>query len=432
MLASWPDSFGIYGGPITALGDFLKYSSELASGYSSQMSYPGSAVHLIVAVGILVLALLAAAAGILRRASFTPVLLTILFPLFVLYKSAIVRLDYGHFLASCPVPIGLFALLLPGQLGRWHAWMTQTIVAIGLLALSWFTPSSVQALFTRGAVNWVNVCKYNETIANISASDARTRDHIQLPASFLAKIGSAPADVYPWDIAYAWANNLNWKPRFVFQSYSAFTPILDFKSAQNYQQENAPNYIIYFYQAIDNAHPCIVDPQTLMEIYRWYDVVDAANGMLLLKRGANPRWDWDKMEELGSEDSCVRQRWEVPDARSGPIILKATLKLSLLGRVMCMLYKVYPPTICIQYRDGSVGKHRLMYQNVESGFLVSSLPRDLNGVRQFLENGQADPVRAIAFRGGGWWFANECQLSWSRVSMRPGAEIAIHRVRSPR
>lgn len=99
------------------------------------------------------------------------------------------------------------------------------------------------------------------------------------------------------------------------------------------------------------------------------------------------------MEKLGTRTVAFGEPWEVPDGSSGPIILKAKLKLNPLGRLMCMLYKVYPPTICIQYRDGSVSKHCLVWQNVESGFLVSSLPRDLNGVRQFLDNGQADPVR---------------------------------------
>jgi hypothetical protein len=413
--------FRIYGGPMSALGDFLKYSSQLASGYSSQMSWPGPEAVVKVAAGTMVIALIAAAAGILRRASYTPVLLIILFPLFVLYKSATVRLDDGHYMTSCPVPIGLFALLLPGHLGRWRSWITQAILATGLLAMSWFTPSSVQSLFSRGAQSWVSVCKYAETMANIKVLDARGRGKIQLPTSFLSKIGSAPMDVYPWDIAYAWANGLNWKPRFVFQSYCAYIPILDFKSAQNYREENAPKYIIFSYQAIDNEHPCIVDPHTLMEIYRWYDVVDQANGLLLLKRGTNPRWNWDEMEKLGTKTVAFGERWNVPESGAGPIILKAKLKLSPLGRLVCMLYKVYPPTICLQYRDGSTSKHRLVWQNVESGFLVSSLPRDLNGVRQFLEQGEADPVRAISFRNGGWWFEKECQLSWSRVSMNPGA-----------
>ena len=57
-----------------------------------------------------------------------------------------------------------------------------------------------------------------------------------------------------------------------------------------------------------------------------------------------------------------------------------------------MLYKVYPPTIRVEYKDGAVAEHRLVWQNVRSGFLVSSLPRELSGVRKLLETGEADKV----------------------------------------
>ena len=42
-----------------------------------------------------------------------------------------------------------------------------------------------------------------------------------------------------------------------------------------------------------------------------------------------------------------------------------------------MLYKVYPPTIRVEYKDGAVAEHRLVWQNVRSGFLVSSLGESL-------------------------------------------------------
>jgi hypothetical protein len=158
-----------------------------------------------------------------------------------------------------------------------------------------------------------------------------------------------------------------------------------------------------------------------MEIYCCYKVVDQADGMLLLKRGAYHRYDWDKRETLGTKSVAFGERWEVPKGIGGPIILQANLKLSLLGRLAALLYKVYPPMIHVEYRDGSAQTYCLVWRNIKSGFLVSSLPRDLKGVRQFLEKGEADPVEAISFLGGGWCFETECQLSWSRALTHPGS-----------
>ncbi len=114
------------------------------------------------------------------------------------------------------------------------------------------------------------------------------------------RIGSESVDAYPWDVSYVIANGLNWKPRFVLQqSYAAYNPALDQRCTDNYREENAPRYILYSHQAISTMHPCIVDIQTRMEIYRWYDVVDQADDMLAQPRtlpftfrSRLPSWPW--------------------------------------------------------------------------------------------------------------------------------------------
>ena len=125
------------------------------------------------------------------------------------------------------------------------------------------------------------------------------------------------------------ANGLNWKPRFVLQSYSAYHPNLDQKCAEDYRGKDAPRYILYLHETIDTQHPCIVDPQTWMEIYRWYDVADQVNDILLLERRSSPRWDG--MVELGSRSIAFGERWEVPENIREPVILRVKLRLNPIG-----------------------------------------------------------------------------------------------------
>jgi hypothetical protein len=410
--------FGIYGGPIGALGDFFKYSKEIASGYSSQMSAPGPVAELVAVSAVLGIAVFAAAAGLFTRARFTSVLLIILFPLFVLFKGAITRHDDGHFLASCPVIVGLIAFLLPAGSGRWHSGTSRAIVVLILLGVSVIAPSNVLKMCTRGIPSLVAVCKFEQTRAASRARVTKVNDQLRLPPAFLARIGHAPMDVYPWDVCVAVGNGLNWKPRFVFQSYSAYTPILDRKSAENFQAKNAPEYVLYNYQAIDLQHPCIVDPRTWSELIRWYNVVDQVDDTLLLKRGETPRWDQVKCR--GSRSIAFGERWAIPEGIDGHVFLQAKLKLSPLGRLKLAFYKVYPPLIRIEYRDGSTEEHRLVWRNVESGFLVSSLPRNVKGVRDLFEKGEADRVRAVSFQQGDASFENEFRVTWYRASMNAG------------
>ena len=155
-------------------------------------------------------------------------------------------------------------------------------MSLALLGGLWFAPSKATNVLARGASSWASLCRLEETRSSIQADEANVKDQLKLPASIRSRIGSETVDVYPWDISLVTANGLNWRPRFVFQSYAAYNPELDFKCAANYRSENAPKFIVYSHKAIDGQHPCIVDSRTWIEIYHWYDVVEQDGDQLLL------------------------------------------------------------------------------------------------------------------------------------------------------
>jgi hypothetical protein len=381
------------------------------------MSSPGPVAQEVAFSVIMGLAICEGVAGVMLRRRSTPALLIILFPLFVLFKGIIVRHDSGHVLMSFPPMIGLAALLLPGSLGRRESWGTQAIVAMVCMGGFLYAPPNVSSLLMRGAENWDKLCKYKECRAYILAADSRVKEQLKLPSQILARIGSATVDVYPTDICCVVANGLNWKPRFVLQSYAAYTPALDLRCAEDYRSNDAPRYILYAHQSIDGQHPCIVDPATWLEIYRWYDIVDQEGKILLLERRVSPRWD--TREELGSRWLTFGQRWEVPQDIQGPIILRASLRLNLAGKLCNLLYKVYPPTIRVEYRDGGVMEHRLVWRNAKSGFLVSSLPRDVDSQRRLFEGGEADRVRSVTFVNDNGCFAKGIRVTWLQETLSP-------------
>jgi hypothetical protein len=412
--------FRAYGGPLDALGEFLRSSLVIGSGYSSQMSTPGPVDQEMILVAGMALAVIVTGAGVLLRKDYAPVALITLFPLFVLFKGAIVRHDVGHIAVSCPPMAGLAAFLLAGRHGRGPSPVSRAFAAAFLGGCLWLNPPDAASILAKGPANLSLLSRYPKTVSKLRRTTLK-RDY-RLPPALVAKIGSATVDVYPQSTCYAIYNGLNWKPRFVFQSYCAYNPALDRRNADCYAGPNAPQFVIYAHDSIDFQHPCMVDPQTWIELTRWYDVEDRASGILLLKRRGAPRWR--EVELVGSRALAFGERWPVPQDAGGPVILQASPRLSPLGKLTDLVFKVYPPKLRVEYEDGMIAEHVLVWRNLRSGFVGSELPRSLAEVRLLLEVGEADRVRAVTFLDEPGAFEREFRVSWSRVRLEPDSRRA--------
>ena len=130
-------------------------------------------------------------------------------------------------------------------------------------------------------------------------------------------------DVYPWDICYVTANHLNWKPRFVIQSYVSLLSGPRPKICRGLPgQRCAAVHPLLPSGDLDINIPASSSSTTRMEIYRWYDVVDQSRTFRSCNTAISPRWD--RSDELGSKVITFGQRWEVPEGVQGPVILRAT------------------------------------------------------------------------------------------------------------
>ena len=387
--------FLAYGGPVTALLPFLQGSRELASGYATQMTAdePGNP-GFWVSMTLLGMTALGLAISLARRSTLALSFGLIVFPMFVMYKGVIVRQSIVHFYYSWPTMVSLTALLLPvasrsKQSGRIAAVGVFLVLAAGF----WFAPTSVDMVGRRPS-NWLTLLRLDDHRSALRTVDGMLKREQRLPDKFLARIGDAPVDVYPWETSYIWSNDLNWSPRPVFQSYAAYTPALDRMGADHYGGAKAPRFIIYAHYAIDFEHPCLVDSRTWIELLRWYDLVDGYDNLLLLQRRERPRWEGAKsLEEATTRfDRTVA----LPQA-SGFVFMTADLEMSMQGRIKAMLYKVDPPWVRVTYQDGRTAEHRLVWRNAAGGFLASDLPRDLGSVIRLFQQGEGDRVASLEF-----------------------------------
>ena len=107
---------------------------------------------------------------------------------------------------------------------------------------------------------------------------AAVRQHLPLPRL------DGTADEYSCHQIAVFANGLQYHPRPVIQSYSAYTPALAELNAASLRA-GGPDYVVFEPQPIDNHFPALEDGACWPELLAGYDIaVSHTNGLLILKR----------------------------------------------------------------------------------------------------------------------------------------------------
>src|SRR5512142_1532285 len=89
-----------------------------------------------------------------------------------------------------------------------------------------------------------------------------------------------------------------------------------------------------------------------------------------------------------------------PQVLPGILIAKMAIwgfVLAASGHFAKLQYKVAPPNLRIEYVDGEVAEHRLVWRNLAGGALVSDLPRNLSAASAALGGKRSDRVRSVTF-----------------------------------
>jgi len=421
-----------FGGPPAALIDYIRFSFVIARGYSSQMSVEYFDHSLGLALCIVQVAILSCVIiwGTRSNRRYLTFILLVLPSLFVLFKGGFVRYDRFHaddFFIATPV-IASFLLLLARE-PRQRILLTAMLLPILMISIAWYL--SIGNTFSNPIKNgWMRieaVSNWSVIRESIAKQDAEFLKRQKLPTNILIKIGNQAVDAYPWEISIPVANDLNWKPRFVFQSYIAYTPELDRANAAHYSRsQESPSFVLYSHQAIDNQHPFTTDPLTWLELFRWYDIEEDCAGsapvfncenqfedMFLLRRRQSARVGQPQF--LGEKVIHLGERFDLPSSSKNLILLQARFKLRAVGAMRDYFFKNYAPEMMVEYQNGIRKTYRLVWRNAASGFLVSDLPLDISQVRSLWKGGVGSPVKAITFFGIKRDFEPTVSISWHKL-----------------
>jgi hypothetical protein len=366
--------------PLSALPGFFIAQLPIISGYTSAMILAGprwqAPFYVVCCLGI----------GLLHWRFLTAtgrpgrILLTgCALLLFLAFKEAFVRQDLHALTAAEMLAIIGWGGLLLGR----NDFLPGLALAIGLIgwALIEFPMAGVPSLVesysdpASGLVTWLfhprdMQSEYDDSLASIRAVSL-------LPAL------TGTTDIYSFGQSALLAAGLDWDPRPVLQSYSAYTPALLRADAAHLRGPAAPENIIYAVQPLDAKLPALDDGASwplLLSFYQFAGFAgrattqfDGDGGIVaLLKRRSVP--NNFNLQPVMNDTIKLGAAVKLP-ACPGLVWAEVDLQPSLAGKLLTLLYK--PPGLMIGYTltDGQSLGYRYFAGGGETGFLVAPVVR---------------------------------------------------------
>lgn len=314
---------------------------------------------------------------------------------FILFKQGFVRAD-GHdaaFFAYVPLLLGILFLNLPMNLRRSLGPVVALSVAMGFAYYrDGFQPQHAMD-DVKGLRRYVRQLKAGESRW---AKSMPFPQEDFLPAGWSDKIGNKSVDVIPWDISTIYFNKLNYNPRPVMQSYSAYLPLLDRLNAEKYSSATAPDYVMYKVACIDGRYCLGEEGQMMRVMLTRYTRIEKSDQFVLLQKNEEPVRERSPLVSAPKE-STLGEWIEVPQSK-GILFATVKTKYNLLGLFRSLLFRPAELYIVFRMADGSEKQFRTYRGGLESGFLASHLVYTLDDADKLFQGREAELNPIVAFK----------------------------------
>jgi hypothetical protein len=419
-----------------SLLDYLQNSGQLSSAYSSAMSYLGSRLGLWLAFLCLVLILPLLYLLVVQRS--LGLTLAFLFSLFLSFKHGFVRQD-GHVIIFTIVMIviaSLSVIKIENNQGKVKnipvvklshvIYLLIFLLCIAIAQNSVVYPSRIQqfspqralqnVVFYAGFANWPKFTEQRQQ--SVEAIIKETSGAMKLPDSVQEKVKGKTIDIIPWEFSIVPANDLDWKPRPVIQSYAAYTEKLDDINDNNLA-DFPRDFIFYQFRTIDGRHPFFDEPKTFSRVICNYRPDSIPDAFSIHKRLA-PYYLLDRQNTSRCTDSGMGETtqitwntpYELPTRANSITRAKIEFQYSLLGKIVKTLFRIPPVYMNVNYLDGTNARFRIIQENSANGPIVSHLPRNEPEIAAFLQGNLSPQVKSIQFEvSDPWLFHREIAIT---------------------
>ena len=303
---------------------------------------------------------------------------------FVLFKQSFVRSDLhvAIFFTFFPAVCGVTTIFYK----RVSAWQTVTVCGIGLVCLT----ACVSLLGIQNLSGRINYLKDVLYPVNTEQAYENSFDRFKLPEEVTRVIGSHSVDVIPWNINYLYFNRLNYNPRPLIQSYSAYTPYLINLNKQKYEGETAPEFVLFSNHSIDKRYSFFDDQEVKLSLIRHYSCLGIynaqGNDFLLFKR--NDENAVVKFSAPSKETLKLNDAYFLKDTNKSYFI-KIDIDYSYFGKLVRTAYKPFLLAIYFTLEDGTERRYKAVVPILKNGVLINPL---IENETDFLNLIQGNPV----------------------------------------
>lgn len=307
-------------------------------------------------------------------------------PLFAAWKHGMARADVVHvtgFVQFLVVFLLMFLLISPQRSLR-VIFLCALIPGLLLIQLTRYERIGEYAerSFIRAGNLWNTLGNYDSLVTSKGSEIAFAIRNQKLPDTLKSLIGTSSVDVYPWNYSLAGANELNWRPRPVLNSYAAYTQWLDERDALHFASAGAPEFILWEFtdpnergmdlESIDNRYLLNDEPSALSAVISRYEPVYHSSRFVLLRKRSQPFKC--KSTRLSSAHSLPFGEWlDVPRIDGGILRARVNIKKNLPGALKSLVYKGQIFHIFYELSDGRVLSHRIVPKNAARGVWIAPL-----------------------------------------------------------
>ncbi|HEV8455353.1 MAG TPA: hypothetical protein VGQ24_10695, partial [Gemmatimonadales bacterium] len=289
----------------------------------------------------------------------------------VAFKHGFVRPD-GHKTIAFGASILLVSVMVASVANRFSPQAAKLLLAAPVgLALGWasdkYGRAHPYARLSEQARGIATVLS-GKAAATYGARFEQTMDSIRQAIPLPGIPGTV--DVYGWEQAAALAYGLDYRPRPVFQGYSAYTePLIDL-NLSHLKSDEAARTLLFDVGSIDDRYPSLDDGALWPEIISRYGLLSTTPRFLVLQRRAHPL--------AVSTTTLQRTRAEVGAeiviAGDSPVIwAKIDFRETAAGKLISTAFRPPIVTIRVQLVTGQEAEYRLVPAMAGAGFLLSPL-----------------------------------------------------------
>ena len=302
--------------------------------------------------------------------------------IFVLYKQAFVRADINHI-----KDFFVFLPLLIFTNKELHTDVKNVTLNILTLLVILFSGYYFYNNFDKNfnIKTKLNKSDYTNAFSNFTNKSGLNiyENNYPLPKEVLQKIGRNSVDIFPWNIQLLLENKLNYLPRPVIQSYTAYTPKLEELNFNHYNSKKGPEFVIFDYASIDGRYPLYDESKTHLILMKNYDVVssfeyDSRNLLLLQRKKAFKPISFFKTKEYAM---YITSPLKIEDN----IYYEVSLYNSLTGKIKSTIKHAPEINIEIITQQGQIMKYKSSKLLLQSGLFSSYF---INGTSDFISLNQ--------------------------------------------